>query len=183
MLATLAFGSSGCAARHPRVFVPNQPTAKLQYAYANGYRTNKNIVLRDRTDSGRWRQTRNALEMAYAKVIELFPEDLEYTPLAKLEIAEIRGGLDFSAAPQTRKKELREAIGLLQALQREYPQISYIHAKSMLDEALVWKKLREFGKVQEILIDLMDQYGASTEPEIQPILQTAQANYQQVYVE
>lgn len=174
---------SGCAAPGPKVYVPHQPTAKMQYAYANSYRARQNLILRDVSNSGRWSDTRKALEKAFAMVIELYPEDLQYTPLAKLEIAEIRAGLDFSAGEGTSRRELRRGIRLFQGLQEDYPEIHYIHAKAMLDEALTWKELRRFDRLQALLVAIIEIYGDSEEPEIRLIVAGAKAIYQQVYVD
>ena len=149
----------------------------------NVHHTCNEIALRDRSDSQKWMRSRKALEKAFEKVIELFPEDLVSTPVAKLEIAEIRAGLDFSAPERTSKRDLRQALRMFQALQEDYSEIHYIRAKAMLDEALTWKSLRQFDKVQNLLLRIIEQYGNSPEPEVRLIVTAARSHYHQTYVE
>lgn len=182
-LSTLAFIFSACAAPGPKVYVPHQLTAEMQYAYANSYRERNGLILRDSSRSKRWSDTRKALEKAFEMVVELYPEDLQYTSLAKLEIAEIRAGLDFSAPKETSRRDLRRGIRLFQRLQEDYPEIHYIHAKSMLDEAFTWKALRRFDRVQALLTAIIDIYETSEEPEVRLVVESAKANYQQIYVD
>ncbi len=165
----------------PTVFVPTQPTAQKQYAYAVDYRNQHELVLRNRSKKEQWERTRAAVWKSFEKVIELYPEDRTVTPLAKLELADMRGGLDYSGVePET--KDLEWAIEQFQQLQRDYTDFDFIQAKARYDEALCWKTMERYDRSQVLFKEVIDTYATHKDPVIQGIVERSNVFYQRVYV-
>lgn len=171
---------AGCESA-PTVFVPTQPTAQSQYAYAVDYRSQHELVLRNKSKKEKWERTRAAVWKSFERVVELYPEDRTVTPLARLELADMRAGLDFSGVePGT--SDLKQAIAEFQQLQRDYTNFDFIQAKARYDEALCWKTLERYDRSQVLFKEVIDTYATHKDPVIQGIVERSNVFYQRVYV-
>ena len=103
------------------------------------------------------------------------------TPLAKLELADMRAGLDLSAAKPS-PGDLEWAIARLQELQRDYPTFEFIQAKARYDEALCWKSLERYDRSQVLFKEVIDTFATSKDPVIQAIVERSNMLYQRTYV-
>lgn len=173
--------SLGACGRAPQVFVPTQATAQAQYAYALNYRSQHELILRNKSQKERWERTRAAVWEAFSKVAELYPEDRTVTPLAKLELADMKAGLDFSGVEPS-KEDLNWAIARLQELQRDYPELDFIQAKARYDEGLCWKNMERYDRSQVLFKEVIDSYATHKDPLIQAIVERANVFYQRTYV-
>lgn len=174
------FLSLGCE-RAPTVYVPTQPTAQAQYAYAINYRNQHELLLRNRSKKEQWERTRAAVREAFQKVVELYPEDRNVTPLARMELADMRAGLDLSGVEPS-ESDLEWAINELQQLQRDYPTFDFIQAKARYDEALCWKELERYDRSQVLFKEVIDTFSTHKDPVIQGIVERSNIFYQRVYV-
>lgn len=180
VLTILALFLPGCS-RAPTVYVPTQPTAQAQYAYAINYRSQHELLLRNKSKKEQWERTRAAVWKAFEKVTELYPEDRNVTPLAKLELADMRAGLDLSGV-EPDEGDLRWSIEQLQQLQRNYPDFDFIQAKARYDEALCWKTLERYDRSQVLFKEVIDTFATHKDPVIQGIVERSNVFYQRVYV-
>ncbi len=167
--------------RETEVYVPLQKSAREQYVYAVQYRDGRDLLLRNKKQMGRLVQSREAVRKTFEFVIENFPEDREVTPMAKLEIADMKAGLDRSRLTPT-ANDLREAIADFQKIQEDYPESEAIQAKARFDEGKCWLSLKEYEKAQGIFRDLMDNYRESKDPDVIVFVKLANDAYQQTYV-
>lgn len=164
-----------------KAFVPIQETAQKQYAYAVSFRSKNELYLRDFKDMPRMMNTRETVRQTFAKVVEYFPADREVTPLARLDLAEMKGMLDVpKVAPS--KRQLKAAVKELQALRTEFPEFEYIQAKSRFDEAVCLKNLGQFEKAQGLFKDVSESYKDNKDKSIRSLAGMAQFQYQQTYV-
>jgi len=168
-------------ASRPEVFVPLQNSAREQFNYAKQYEEQNRLALVDRGNPTRVRDRTAAVIAAFAKVVEHFPDDRDFTPLARLEIADLRAGLEISRLEPSRR-DLRAAISEFQNLRREYPEYEYIQAKAAYDEALCWRKLKDYERAQDLFRHVMDTYGSRDDPVLKQISEYARALYQQTYI-
>lgn len=177
-----------CGSRAPRIYVPRQESAGEQFLYATRYRDAHNLGLIARDDQERIENTRRVVAQTFSKVVEYFPEDRTFTPLAKLELSEIRGGMDTKAVSPS-KSDLRAAVKDFQQLRADYPEDEYIQVKSRWDEAMLWKELsnrgfgRHYGKAQELFRILAEDYRGHDDVSIQLIAQQAARQYQQLFID
>lgn len=167
--------------RAPKVYVPVQADARAQYAYAAEYRNQHELVLRNKSKEREWKRARAAVWEAFQKVVDLYPEDRNVTPLARLELADMRAGLDNSGATPS-AADLKWSIERLRELQAEYPTFDFVQAKARYDEALCWKELERYDMSQVLFKEVIDTYGTHKDPTIQGIVSRANLFYQRVYV-
>lgn len=168
---------SGCG-RGPQVTIPLQENAAKQYAYAINYREGSNLELI--TDLKRFLKTRAIVREHYVKVADFFPGDRKSTPLAKLEVIEMDGGLDFTRV-KTTPKELNTAIARLQTLATDYPDYEYIQAKSLFDQGMCYQRLHEFPQAQACYQKLRDKFTASTNADIRELARMGGYLYNKTY--
>lgn len=173
---------AGCSrGSDPKVYVPIQETAQLQYAYAVNYRSKNELILRDQKDMERLERTREAVRQTFEKVVEYFPNDREVTPLARLDLADMQAKLDQPKWKAT-KRELKRAIETFQGLRAEYPEFEFVQVKASYDEAMCWKSLGEFEKAQSMFRDVAENYRNNKDQFIRSLAGLAQYHYQQTYV-
>lgn len=165
----------------PAVFIPLQDTAYNQYQYAVRERQRNEIALRDRTASPRREDARRAVAAAFRMVVEQFPEDRAWTPLARLDLADMQAGLDVSGG-RASASDLKASIAEFRRLREEFPELEYIQAKARYDEAVAWRELKDFGRAQELFKEVSDLYRASSEKDLQYIAQMADLAYQKTYI-
>lgn len=184
-VAILALGIvllSGCRRASLTIYVPLQESAQSQYRYAIDHRGTQELLLRDKGNPARLRRVREEVMQTFYKVVEYFPQDRMGTPLAKLEIAEMMAGLDISNLLPN-KKELRGAIDYLQDLRADYPEMEYIQAKALLDEALCWNSLGRFDRGHPLLRRVADAYATHEDDVIRTVGRYAAFLYQQIYIQ
>jgi hypothetical protein len=168
---------SGCG-RGPKVTIPLQENAAKQYAYAINYREGSNLELIN--SSKRFLKTRAIVREHNVKVADFFPGDRKSTPLAKLEVIEMDGGLDFTRV-KTTPKELRTAIIRLQALATDYPDYEYIQAKALFDQGMCYQRLHEFPQAQACYQKLRDKFTSSANTDIRELARMGSYLYNKTY--
>lgn len=177
--------SAGCGLFHSAekttVFIPLQKSAKEQFVYALDHRQRNELILRNKEESDRMKSARESVRSAFVMVVEHFPEDLEVTPIARLELAKMQAGMDMTRMP-VRDADVHKAIGEFQKIRMLYPELEHIQAEAKFDEAMCWKVLKDYEKAQGMFRDVADTYAASEDADVKRLVQVAQIYYQQTYV-
>lgn len=183
LLAVIVSSAIGCnrVRQDYEIYVPQQETAIDQFKYAVNYKNRYELILRGPDRNEKFFQSRAAVREVFAKVVELFPEDRMVTPLAKLELADMKAGLDVTRIEPSRP-ELLEAAQMLRQLQEEYPDYPYVQGKALFDEGRVWLKLEDYPKAQEAFRRVIEDYKAHEDERLQMIARMANMQYQRTYV-
>jgi tetratricopeptide (TPR) repeat protein len=179
LLAGAASILLGCVYSEQTVNVPVKESAAEQYSYAIQYRQDKNLKLI--VDKKKFLKAREVVRQVINKVSENFPDDRMFTPLAKLDAAEMDAGLDDSRVEVSRR-QVHQAIERLGSLAKDYPEYDYIQAKSLYDRGLCYKRLGEFPQAQECFKEVRDRFKKHANKEIRRIVDMAVAYYNQTYV-
>ena len=182
-LALLAALAIGCRSAAPEVFVPVMQTAAEQYAYALKFKESSRAELV--TDKDKYEKAREVIMQTYAKVPENFPDDRQFTPLAKLDIIDMRCGFDSQRVKlegREQERVMHQAIRDLADLAQKYPENEQVQAKTLYDRGMCHKALGEFNKMQEYFKALIDKYSKSLDSTIQNLARRADYFYKHTYV-
>lgn len=177
--------SGGCGffkkSHAPQVFIPLQKTAKEQFVYALDHRQKNDLILRNKEQPARASEARVSIRSAFEMVVVHFPEDLEVTPMAKLELAKMQAGMDQTRTTP-RDSDVRKAISEFQKIRMVYPELEFIQAEARFDEAMCWKVLKDYEKAQALFKEVADTYAGSEDEDVKRLVQVSQIYYQQTYV-
>lgn len=184
-LASMVMLSGGCGmfkkTTKPQVFIPLQKSAKEQFVYALDHRQKNDLILRNKEQPARASEARESIRSAFEMVVVHFPEDLEVTPMAKLELAKMQAGMD-QARTAPRDSDVRKAITEFQKIRMVYPELEFIQAEAKFDEAMCWKVLKDYEKAQSLFKEVADTYADSEDIDVKRLVQVSQIYYQQTYV-
>ncbi|MEN6626098.1 MAG: hypothetical protein ABFD69_07725 [Candidatus Sumerlaeia bacterium] len=178
-LLLIAVTVAGCAGQR-RILVPTQNTAGAQLAYAERQRKEANLPLIFEKKK-EYNLARNMVRQTYQAVVDNFPADREFTPVAKINLIEMDAGLDEQHAPKSKMGDHR-AIKDYDALIKEYPENEFVQAKARYDQALLHKRNREFEEAMKLFKHLRDTYAKHANPVIKNIAERSAAYYQETYV-
>lgn len=181
-LGALVFISAACA-RQPttQVFIPLQKTARQQYQYALDTEAKQELVLSARDRYDRMLRGRETVLQGYARVVEYFPEDREVTPLARMKLAEITCGQDISNYRAT-DADQRDALKQFEKIMADYPENDFVQAKAKFDQAMCYRKLKEYERAQTLFKEVEETYIDHKDQGIKRIVYYAHQFYQQTYV-
>lgn len=180
LLAGLATGLLGCTHPRARVLVPHKETAAEQYAYALKYRNTANLeLIRDQQE---FQRKREILKQTFERVIEHYPNDRQFTPLARLEVVEMNAGLDFQRV-QVSEKQMHKAIQQLEELAQAYPEMDFIQAKCRYSQGQIHKRLGEFEPARQAFLEVRDRFMNHSNEVIQDLARRSAYWYDMVYVE
>lgn len=178
LLALAVASLTGCT-RTISVTVPVMESPRAQYLKAVDYQEQRNLSLIG--DDDNYMTARETVRQTYAKVVEYFPEDRYYTPLAKLQIIEMEAGLD---SPRVRRPaaKLRDGIERLSQLSMEYPEFEFIQVKTLFQQGQSHRLLQEFPDAQECFRMVRDDFKDSKDPHVKELVHKAAYFYNQVEV-
>jgi hypothetical protein len=134
-LAVLGLFSVACQTMGgSRYIIPDMPTAQEQFNLAEvQYQKSRGYLPEDLR-----RQSENEARAAYDAVLKRFPEDMDYTPLAKLRLA-------FLDKFQGRaRKSLRQ----FETLAESYPDNDVVYLNSVFQSAAIYDDLKDYAKAQ-----------------------------------
>lgn len=170
---------AGCLHHKPEINVPIEQNAAAQYNFAVKYRDDANLPLI--LDKKKMMFSRSVVRENFKKVADYFPQDRKYTPLAKLELIEIDAGLDEKRVePSTRQEHA--ALRELDRLAREYPEFTFVQAKTLYDQGLIYKRMGDFAQAQDRFKLLRDRYTGNPDAIIANLAQRAAYYYNKTYV-
>ena len=182
LLVLLVLGVSlltGCITHQVSVTVPVMENPRAQYMKANDYMNQCNLPLI--SDDRKYETARETVRQTFAKVVEYFPEDRSYTPLAKLQIIEMEAGLD-SERVRVPASKIRDAIDKLVMLAQEYPEFEFIQVKALYQEGQCHRLLKQYSDAQECFRLVRDDYKSNQDPYIQDMVDKAAYFYNKVEV-
>ena len=183
LLCCLLLLGTGCWFTNPQptAFVPMQATAAEQYRFAEQYAVNRNMALIPADQDKRFMNTREIVRQHFAKVVEYFPGDRFDTPLAKLWLLEMKAGLD-SPRVKVRDRHVLAVVEELQALMAEYPELEFIQAKGMYDQALCYKRAGDFENASVCFHNVWKQHELSKNEQIKNLSDRARMYYNKTEV-
>ena len=146
-----------------RLVIPDYATAQEQYQFASTFAKRQPPSTRADT---RKRQLAQQIQ-AYEKVVQLFPADTEYTPVAYLEIGDCYGTMGDYA----------RALEYYQAGPQRWPDNEFVRARAMYSYAKVLDAEKKFTESKNVYKQVMDEFGKSSDPRIKQIVQRASAGY------
>jgi hypothetical protein len=183
--ASLTIGAvavlAGLGCERIEAVIPEQSSAVRQYQHAVVWRKNHEIDLADVSDMDRLLKVREVVRQTFAKVCELFPEDREVTPLARLEVIGMRAGLDTTHV-QASKRDFKLAAEEFHQLQIDYPEYEYIQVKARFDEARCLQAIGAFERANEIYKYIWANYQKTDNAVIRQIAASSYMLSQQVRI-
>lgn len=175
---------AGCSAARPEAIVPVLKDAAAQYAYANHYRE-KEARIELITDRARYLRARDVVMQTYQKVIDYFPKDHVYAPLAELDLIAMRCGFDTDRLKYSKsqyRRILKQAIADIQKVMKENPDYPYVQAKGLFLGGRCHLMLKDYRSAQAEFRQAREQFGNSGNPKIKALADAAALYYKQVYI-
>ncbi|MGB9691703.1 MAG: tetratricopeptide repeat protein [Candidatus Sumerlaeaceae bacterium] len=146
-----------------KLVIPDFESAREQYAYAASLQA----AMLPSFDKNRRRIQLDRIIQCYSKVVDNFPNDTVYTPVAFVSIAEAYAELGKDQQAQAMFHE---------ALQR-WADNDYIVARSMLNIAISLDRQKRFSESQKIYKDIMERFRNSQKPGVKEIVTRAESRY------
>lgn len=174
-------GPLGCTRKGPVVSVPKKENAASQYGYALEYRGNRNLPL-IASDEERLRSVRKIVREIYSRVGEYFPDDREYTPLAKLEVVGMDAGLDFPDKLHVSRRCLLREIEEFKKLAEAYPEYDFVQAKSLYDQGQCYLQLKNYPEAQACYLEISERFADHPNETIANLAKRAKYFYDRTYV-
>jgi tetratricopeptide (TPR) repeat protein len=159
---------SGCPKKAAEpIFIPEQNTAYDQFRYAEYLR--RSLV--PSPDQERRAEQMTQVIEAYERVYELFPDDIESTPQAKLMV-----GMLYARTPNQKDK----AIEMLREVELRYSNNDDILARSLYHQGLLMDQARRYEEAQYKYKEVVDRYGTSEDPVLLRFARQARERYNRV---
>ncbi len=146
-----------------KLVIPDFETAREQYAYAASLQAS----MLPSFDKKRRRVQLDRIIQCYSKVVDNFPNDTVYTPVAFVIIAESYAELGQEQKAQSMFQE---------ALQR-WSDNDYIVARSMLNIALSLDRQKRFSESQRIYKEIIERFKNCQKPGVGEIVTRAESRY------
>lgn len=172
MLVAGCMALAGCSlgfslrksSREPtKLVIPDFDSPREQYAYAASIQR----AMLPSLDKERRRIQLDRIIQSYSKVVENFPDDKTYTPVAFVTIAESYAELDEQGRAQSM---FREAM-------TRWSDNDYIVARCMLDIAMSLDRQRRYSESQKLYREILERFKDSRKPGVGEIVARAQARY------
>ena len=175
----LAISCSWFEAR-PLSSIPLQSTAGDQFGYALHYRgrNNPELLLND----SRFYSSRKIIREHFQMVVDHFPDDREFTPAARFQMAVMDAGLDFPNRIKPRRSALRNSIEEFKQIARDYSKVEIIQVDSIYRQGLCYYQIRDYDNAHRCFKLVCDNYIEHQVPEIRSIARTACFNHQKTFV-
>lgn len=148
------------------IFVPEFKTPREQWVFAHDMHTRSFMPVEP---AQRPRHLKR-LVAGYEKVIERFPEDQQFTPLAKLEICEL----------QFRYEQYPLSLQMADSIIADYSSIEYIDAKARFVRGLSLENLDRRIEAQKTYKECIDKYKDSTDELVKVVIGRCRRLYERV---
>ena len=176
--------AAGCIRTQPDIHIPLQRTAAEQYAYAVQFRQGREVEIV--TDDDKYMLAREIVKQTFARVYEYFPEDREFTPLARLEVIEYDCGLDSGRAAGIMGRKIEQVaprgIERFAQLALDYPENEFVQAKSLYQRGQLYKRMGSYDQAQQMFGEMRDRFMNHPQPEIHRLAQRADYFYNRTYI-
>jgi tetratricopeptide (TPR) repeat protein len=160
----------GARREGPRIFVPELGTAREQLAFA---RQRRLTTIIPKSDVEKRDMRLAQVLAAYEKVVELFPDDLEFTPVARLQVCELR----------LRYGQPAEALKLSEAILAIYGDLPYEDARARYLRGRSLEELGARAEAQAAYKDCLDRYVDSDDEAVKMVVALCRDLYERVVVE
>ena len=152
-----------------RLIIPDYPTPKDQYNFARVYQASQIKA----NDAKRLSAQYDKAIQAYKKVIELFPADEQFTPLAMLNWGDCVG----------MQGDLEGARAIYKEAAERWPNLDLIQARANYSTARTLDQERRFEEGKAIYKLLMERYGNSENPAVRQIAKLSSEYYYKLRTE
>jgi tetratricopeptide (TPR) repeat protein len=156
-------------AEEERLIIPDYPTPKDQYNFARVYQASQIKA----NDPKRLSSQYEKAIQAYKKVLELFPNDEQFTPLAMLNWGDCVGMQGDMAGGRAIYKDAAE----------RWPNIDLIQARANYSTARTLDQEKRFEEAKVIYKLLMDHFGNSQDPALRQIAKLSSEYYYKLRTE
>lgn len=156
----------GSSADDTTLVIPDFPTAEEQYSFASLY---EKSALKAADPGRREKQLHREIQ-CYEKVVQGFPQDSKYTPLARLEIADARCSLG----------DYRKAAAEYETIYDSYPESEYIRARSLYTRARLLDQQLKYEEAQKMYRRVHEEFAGSSSGAVQDIVKRADKLYMRV---
>jgi len=172
LAVALACGCSWLGGSRHSVFIPEMNTAAEQCNFAQQLQANTFPS----KDPKKQQQRLARLLAAYDKVIERFPDDPLWTPLAKLQIVELYMAAEM---PQKALPVVDQLVAQVEELIASgQTDLEYIDAKARYDRGRCLEEAGRKAEAQEAYRDCMDRHKESTDSKIKIVVGWAKNRYE-----
>jgi tetratricopeptide (TPR) repeat protein len=146
--------------------VPACPSAQAQFAYAKTFQGS--LIMSGEKE--RRRDQLNRIAQCYEKVVNSFPDDRVYTPLAYLEMADstAHGG------------DAKLAVSMYRAAIQKWPEIEYIYARSLLSIGRLQDGTGQFEEAKQTYTELRERFSGSKSEKVNAMVKAADSAYYQM---
>ncbi len=175
-------GPLGCARKGPVVTVPRKEDAAGQFKYAEDYREKRNLPL-IASNKKKLMSIREVVREIYSRVGEYFPDDRQFTPLAKLTVVEMDAGLDIPDKVRVSKRCLLREITEFKKLAEVYPEHDFLQAKSLYDQGQCYFRRENYAEMQACYLEISERFSEHPNQTIKNIADRAKYYYDRTYVE
>ena len=156
----------GFSCAKPTWYIPEYDTPREQYLYAIKLRSELPLTFaRERLDE-KLRHTVAALHT----VIERFPNDEQYTPLAYLSLADM----------YTRLKEHKQALKYFSQTIEKYPNEDELHAAALYGQARSYERLGKPEKAFQSYKTCIDLFETHQSEDVQRAVQACKQRYETI---
>jgi tetratricopeptide (TPR) repeat protein len=169
----LIFFLAGCAGLSSQadkaesaLVIPTHPTAQSQYGFAKVYHNSQLIS----PELSRRKAQMARISSAYEKVVQNFPQDTQFTPLAMMEMGDCAAQAD----------EMAKARGYYAQARAAYPQNEYVQARVLFSEGKLLEAEGKFVESKAVFKQVMDRFGKSESVRVRDVAQRASTLYYQV---
>jgi tetratricopeptide (TPR) repeat protein len=171
---TLAVGMillPGCQVLKPKpkltkLSIPDMGSAKDQFTYAARFQANSFPG----GSPERRRDLRNQFRQVYSRVVTGWPDDQEYTPAAKLILADL----------DREDGNWRKALHSYREIQQQYPNYAAVRVRAMFHEAGLLDSRKQYDEAKTIYRRIMTEYANHPDKRVEPIVKQATALYYMV---
>jgi tetratricopeptide (TPR) repeat protein len=177
LFAGISLSASGCGwvrswfvEDRTEFLVPEYSTAREQYNFAEYQRQ----LTTPSSLEERRKEQMNKIIAVYEAVEDRFPEDREFTPLARVKL-----GVLWQGRPERESKQ--KAIDYFQLCQQLYPEDDHILAFSLLKEGITLDTLGRFESAQAKYREVFERFGQSGDPELRVLSNEARSLYNKVH--
>lgn len=165
MAALLAVVACAPRERAPEILFPDLKNAAEQYRFAVEFRYKQTQRPTRNIEDQTW-----PIIVGFQKVVERFPDDKTYTPLAVLDIGDA----------YYRMGEFEEALKRYERAYRDYVEIDFVQAKSILMRGSCSQALGRHAEANKLYRECFELYGGHPDELIQELVRRAERLYRQV---
>ncbi len=146
--------------------VPDFDNPKEQYGFAVLYRG----AMIPSTDEKRRRHQVDRLIECYQRVIVNFPNDRNFTPMSRLEIADCTAGVG----------DADKARAQFESILDDYPENEYAQARALFTLGLMLDKEKKYRESKDIYKQVREEFGATQNASVRDIVKKAEVLYYKV---